>query len=143
MKFNKLLVFIAVFFTATLFSQSNKVYRAERDKVHNLVHTKLKVDFNFQEKEMNGEEWVTLTPHFYETDKVTLDAKAMVIHKVTMNNQPLEYNYDDYELIINLPRTYKRNEEFTLYIKYTARPEKVKQKGSAAITSAKGLYFIE
>ena len=142
MKFNKLLVFIAVFFTATLFSQSNKVYRAERDKVHNLVHTKLKVDFNFQEKEMNGEEWVTLTPHFYETDKVTLDAKAMVIHKVTMNNQPLEYNYDDYELIINLPRTYKRNEEFTLYIKYTARPEKVKQKGSAAITSAKGLYFI-
>ena len=142
MKFQKLLVVVVTFFTLTLFSQSDKVYRAERDKIHNLIHTKLKVDFNFQEKEMNGEEWVTLTPHFYETDKVTLDAKAMVIHKVTMNNQPLDYNYDQYELIIDLPRTYKRNEEFTLYIKYTARPEKVKQKGSAAITSAKGLYFI-
>nr|WP_299033499.1 M1 family metallopeptidase [uncultured Tenacibaculum sp.] len=142
MKFQKLLVVVVTLFTVTLFSQSNKVYRAERDKVHSLIHTKLKVDFNFQEQEMNGEEWVTLKPHFYETDKVTLDAKAMEIHKVTMNNQPLDFNYDDFELVINLPRKYNRNEEFTLYIKYTARPERVKQKGSAAITSAKGLYFI-
>lgn len=142
MKFQKLLVVVIVFISATLFSQSDQTYKPERDKVHNLVHTKLKVDFNFDEQKMNGEEWVTLTPHFYETDKVTLDAKAMVIHSVTMNNQPLKYTYDDYELVIDLPRKYKRNEEFTLYIKYTAQPEKVKQKGSAAITSAKGLYFI-
>ncbi|RKF03981.1 aminopeptidase N [Tenacibaculum lutimaris] len=142
MKFQKLLVVVVTLFTVALYSQSDKVYRAERDKVHSLIHTKLKVDFNFQEQEMNGEEWVTLKPHFYETDKVTLDAKAMVIHKVTMNNQPLDFNYDDFELVINLPRKYNRKEEFTLYIKYTARPERVKQKGSAAITSAKGLYFI-
>ncbi|WP_028891868.1 M1 family metallopeptidase [Tenacibaculum sp. 47A_GOM-205m] len=142
MKFQKLLVVVVTLFTVALYSQSDKAYRAERDKVHSLIHTKLKVDFNFQEQEMNGEEWVTLKPHFYETDKVTLDAKAMVIHKVTMNNQPLDFNYDDFELVINLPRKYNRKEEFTLYIKYTARPERVKQKGSAAITSAKGLYFI-
>ena len=66
----------------------------------------------------------------------------MIIHTITMNNESLDYNYDDFKLIIDLPRAYKRNEEFTIYIKYTARPEKVKQKGSAAITSAKGLYFI-
>ncbi|WP_299120853.1 M1 family metallopeptidase [uncultured Tenacibaculum sp.] len=142
MKFQKPFTLLIIFFTITLFSQTSDIYRGEKDKVHDLIHTKLKVDFNFENKELNGEEWVTLKPHFYETSKVTLDAKAMLIHKVSMNNKPLEYNYDNFELIIDLPRTYKRDEQFTIYIKYTARPEKVKQKGSAAITSAKGLYFI-
>ncbi|WP_299157535.1 M1 family metallopeptidase [uncultured Tenacibaculum sp.] len=142
MKFQKTLTLIITLFSIALFSQSNDLYRGEKDKVHDLIHTKLKVDFNFKDKELNGEEWVTLQPHFYETSKVTLDAKAMAIHKITMNNKPLDYNYDDFQLIIDLPRVYKRNEKFTIYIKYTARPEKVKQKGSAAITSAKGLYFI-
>ena len=54
----------------------------------------------------------------------------------------LGYNYDQEKLIIELPRFYKKNESFTLYIKYTARPEKVYQKGSNAIKQAKGLYFI-
>ncbi len=139
MKFQKTLTLLVSLFTLALFSQS---YKAEKDKVHDIIHTKLKVDFNFKEKQLNGEEWITLSPHFYETDKLTLDAKAMIIHKITMNNQSLDYNYDDFQLIIDLPRKYKRTEEFTVYIKYTARPEKVKQKGSAAITSAKGLYFI-
>ncbi|MBA6155171.1 M1 family metallopeptidase [Tenacibaculum sp. S7007] len=139
MKFQKTLTLLVCLFALALFSQS---YKAEKDKIHDIIHTKLKVDFNFKEKQLNGEEWITLSPHFYETDKLTLDAKAMIIHKVTMNNQPLDYNYDDFQLIIDLPRKYKRTEDFTVYIKYTARPEKVKQKGSAAITSAKGLYFI-
>ncbi|WBX78156.1 M1 family metallopeptidase [Tenacibaculum ovolyticum] len=142
MKLQKAFTLLIIFFTLTLFSQSDNIYRAEKDKVHDIIHTKLKVDFNFKEKELNGEEWLTIKPHFYETDKLTLDAKAMLIHKVTMNKQTLAYNYDDFKLIIDLPRAYKRTEEFTIYIKYTARPEKVKQKGSAAITSAKGLYFI-
>ena len=141
MKFQKAFTLITFLFTLTLFSQS-VTYRGEDDKVHDLIHTKLKVDFNFKEKELNGEEWLTIKPHFYEVAKVTLDAKAMIIHKITMNNQALDYNYDDFELIIDLPRIYKRTEEFTIYIKYTARPEKVKQKGSTAITAAKGLYFI-
>ena len=142
MKFYKIFTFIITFFTLTIFSQTDDIYRAEKEKIHDLIHTKLKVDFNFNKKELNGEEWLTLKPHFYETSKVTLDAKAMLIHKITMNNQSLDYNYDDFKLIIDLPRAYNRSEEFTIYIKYTARPEKVKQQGSAAITAAKGLYFI-
>ena len=45
-------------------------------------------------------------------------------------------------MTIQLPKIYQKEEEFTLYIKYTAQPEKVYQKGSNAITDAKGLYFI-
>lgn len=146
MKFLKIL-FLLFIFTFSLTTQAQQdpleIYRAEHVKINNLVHTKLKVSFNFQEKQLNGEEWVTLSPHFYPTSQVTLDAKAMLIHTVELDGKKLEYNYDDFELTIDLPREYKKGEEYTLYIKYTARPEKVKQKGSAAITSAKGLYFID
>ena len=143
MKFQKLL-FLVLFVVSTLHAQQDplSIYRSEREKVNNLVHTKLKVSFDFQNKLLNGEEWVTLTPHFYPVSKVTLDAKAMLIHSIELDGKKLEFNYDNFELIIDLPKEYKKGEEYTLYIKYTAQPEKVKQKGSNAITSAKGLYFI-
>lgn len=140
MKFQKLITFC--FLLISYHNIAQTTYKAEQEKVHDLVHTKLKVDFNFSKKTMNGEAWVTAKPHFYSSDKITLDANAMLIHAVEMNTKKLSFNYDEYELIIDLPKTYQKNEEFTIYIKYTARPEKVKDKGSKAITDAKGLYFI-
>ena len=129
----------------SVFSQiqdPSTLYRKEREKINDLIHTKLKVSFNFENKELNGQEWVTLQPHFYKTKEVVLDAKAMIIHTVALGGANLNYNYDGFKLTIDLPKEYKKGETFTLYIKYTARPEKVKSKGSNAITSAKGLYFI-
>jgi aminopeptidase N len=142
MKYQKIVVFCFVLMSLVSEAQSN-LYQSEKEKIHDLVHTKLNVDFNFDSKTMNGEAWITAKPHFYNTNTITLDAKAMLIHQVSMNNAALKYTYDDgLHLIISLAKTYQRDEEFTIYIKYTAQPEKVYQKGSAAITSAKGLYFI-
>lgn len=118
------------------------IYRAEKEAIFDLQHTKLAVSFDFQNKEMAGEAWITLQPHFYESKTLVLDAKAMLIHEVTLGNKKVPYFYDGFALKIDLPRAYKKGESLTLYIRYTARPEKVKQKGSAAITDAKGLYFI-
>ena len=145
MVFRKFFVYTLLICYAVVSSQninSSKVYKNEREKVNNLVHTKLMVNFNFQKKELNGEEWVTLSPHFYPTSKVVLDAKAMVIKTITLDNNKLDYIYNGYKLIIQLPKEYKKDEEYTLYIKYIARPEKVKDKASIAISAAKGLYFI-
>ncbi len=133
---------IAIIATTSIIAQKASAYKAEKDKVFDLIHTKLKVDFNFQEKTMNGEEWVTIKPHFYSQNKLVLDAKGMLIHTISLNTKTLNYNYDGQELIIDLDKKYTKDEKFTLHIKYTAQPEKVKQKGSAAITDAKGLYFI-
>ena len=141
MKFQKIVLFCFMLMSFNFLAQ-NTTYKAEKEKINDLVHTKLKVDFNFSEKTMNGEAWITAKPHFYSTDKITLDANSMIIHQVSLNNQNLDFNYDEYDLIIDLPKTYQKGEEFTIYIKYTARPEKVKDKGSKAITDAKGLYFI-
>jgi aminopeptidase N len=142
MKIKNCFLFIFVSITAIGLSQNNAIYKAAIEKTHDLVHTKLKVDFNFEEKQLNGEAWITAKPHFYATDLFTLDAKSMLIHEVSLNGKKIEYAYDEYEITLKLPKKYSKEEAFTVYIKYTARPEKVKEKGSAAITSAKGLYFI-
>ncbi|WP_456379032.1 M1 family metallopeptidase [Lutibacter sp.] len=138
---NLLLTLILLF--SVIVSAQKKIYRGEREKVNSLVHTKLKVDFNFEESQMNGEAWITLTPYFYPTNKVILDAKAFKIYEVKINNTTASYNYSDNKLTIELDKTYKKGEKYTVYIKYIANPEKVKQKGSTTITEAKGLYFID
>ncbi len=143
----KLFLLIAVLLSVIITAQEHqnpiKIYRGERTKIHDLVHTKLKVNFDFPKRQMHGEAWITAKPHFYAVQNISLDAKAMLIHSIKMGNKDLEYNYDGNELIINLGNAYARDEEFTVYINYTARPEEVKQKGSMAISDAKGLYFID
>lgn len=142
MKFHKPVLLLFFIATVSLFGQKPTSYRATKEKIHDLQHTKLKVDFNFSEKTMNGEAWITLIPHFYPTNQLVLDAKSMLIHAIELENKPLDYHYDQLKLTIDLPREYKKTESYTIYLKYTAQPEKVTQKGSAAITKAKGLYFI-
>ena len=119
MKYQKIVV---VFFMLIGFVSiaQNASYKPEKEKIHDLVHTKLKVDFNFEDKTMNGEAWLTAKPHFYSKNKITLDAKAMLIHEVSMDDKKLNYFYDNLKLSIDLPRTFNRAEEFTIYIKYTA-----------------------
>jgi aminopeptidase N len=121
-------------------------YRESAPRINDLVHTKLDVKFDYSKSYMNGKAWITLAPHFYPTDTLTLDAKGMDIHKVAIvkggSTQTLKYNYDGWQLAIDLDKTYKGGEQYTVYIEYTAKPDEVKVQGSAAITDAKGLYFI-
>ncbi|KMQ67582.1 peptidase M1 [Chryseobacterium sp. FH2] len=140
-----------IFFSVNLSAQTEtsgreKVYRATHTKVTELKHTKLKVNFDYQKEQMNGEEWLTASPYFYPTNELMLDAKGMLIHEVALENNgkksPLKYDYKDDILKIALDKTYQKNQDYTVYIKYTSRPNEVKQQGSAAINDAKGLYFI-
>ena len=122
-------------------------YRASATKVNDLVHTKLDVRFDYAKRYLYGKEWVTLKPHAYPTDSLRLDAKGMEITAVALmsgdQTQPLKYTYTDgANLRISLGRTYKPGEAYTIYLDYVAKPDELKVKGSAAITDAKGLYFI-
>ena len=139
----KHLILIVVILFSIGAKAQEKVYKGEREKINNLIHTKLKVDFNYEESQLNGEAWISLTPHFYPTNKLVLDAKAFLIHDLKINGTTATYNYSDDELTVELDRTYERGEQYEIYVKYTARPEQVRQKGSSAISSAKGLYFID
>jgi len=147
----KLLLFIAFAPIGGLMAQEQKtaapkVYRAVPEKINNLVHTKLNASFDYSKSRLNGNVWITLKPHFYSTDSLQLDAKGMDIKQVAIvkagKNTPLKYQYDGWVLRINLDKMYTRNESYMVYIDYTAKPDELEVKGSAAITDAKGLYFI-
>ncbi|MEP6949371.1 MAG: M1 family metallopeptidase [Ginsengibacter sp.] len=121
-------------------------YRATATRINDLVHTKLDVSFDYNKAWMFGKEWVTIHPHFYSTDSLTLDAKGMEIKEIAMmkgnSKIPLKYSYDSMQLRITLDKLYKGGENYTIYLNYVSRPNGLKVKGSEAITDARGLYFI-
>ena len=123
-----------------------KIYRESAPKINDLVHTKLRVSFDYQKCYLYGKEWVTLKPHIYPTDTLRLDAKGMDINALGIVKAgkiiPLKYSYDSLSLAINLDKVYTHTESYTIYISYTSKPNQLKEKGSRAITDAKGLYFI-
>jgi len=122
-------------------------YRASFPKINDIQNTKLDVRFDYNKSYLYGKAWITLQPHFYPTDTLTLDAKGMDITSVALvkgsRQFPLKYTYkDSLKLHIQLDKTYKAGEDYTVYIVYTAKPNEIKSHGSAAITDDKGLYFI-
>lgn len=152
----KIIFFIAIvtgpFFVKAQFEQEPKdttwktIYRATSTKINDLVHTKLDVKFDYDKSYLYGKAWITLKPHFYKTDSLTLDAKGMDIKEVVMvkgsTKLKLKYDYDGMQLKVMLDKTYQGGEKYTVYIDYVSKPNELKVKGSAAITDAKGLYFI-
>ncbi|MEX6690612.1 M1 family metallopeptidase [Danxiaibacter flavus] len=122
------------------------IYRATPTKINDLVHTKLDVRFDYDKSYLYGKAWITLHPHFYDTDSLTLDAKGMEIDEVALiaedKKQSLQYRYDSLKLRIKLDRTYHKDEKYTIYISYISKPNEMKSHGSMAITDDKGLYFI-
>ena len=118
------------------------VYRPSETILTDLVHTKLEVNFSWKLSRMNGIATITAKPHFYKSNVVVLDAKGMDINGVTLNGQTLEFSYIEDVLSIELDRVYTKDETFTIVIDYVAKPDERTTGGSAAITSDKGLYFI-
>jgi aminopeptidase N len=121
-------------------------YRASATKTNDLVNTKLEVSFDFTKSWMYGKALLTLHPHFYSTDSLLLDAKGMAINEVAIIKSgkriPLKYVYDSLIIRISLDKIYRGGENYTIFIDYIAKPDESKAKGSAAISGAKGLYFI-
>ena len=123
-----------------------KIYRETPAKINDLIHTKLDVRFDYKKRYLYGKEWVTIKPHIYPTDSLRLDAKGMDIKTLAVIKNgkvvPLKYTYDSLFLVIKLDKVYKDTENYTIFIDYTAKPNELKLAAGAAITDAKGLYFI-
>ena len=111
-----------------------------------VLDTKLDVHFDYRKQHLLGTAVLTLRSHFYPQSEVVLDAKGFDIQKVELvgdkKNKSLNYNYNRHKLIIALDRSYPRNTPYQVRIVYVAKPNELPQGGSAAITSDKGLYFI-
>ncbi len=154
---NKYFVFVALVWGNISFAQPGigeqtdtswkKEYKETATRVNNLVHTKLEIKPDFNKSYLYGKAWLSLKPHFYPTDTLTLDAKGMEIKKVALvkNNKqtPLKFTYDDWQLRIKLDKTYKANEGYTIYIDYIAKPDEFEEKyAKDQMLGIKGMYFI-
>lgn len=118
-------------------------YNPSHTRTHDLLHTKLELRFDWKKEQVIGKATLKLKPYFYPSNSVTLDAKGFEFKRVTFDGktEPLKYEYDSSQLVINLGRTFAKGEEYTLYLEYTATPNATG--GSDAITSNQGLFFID
>ncbi len=121
-------------------------WRGSAPRLNDLVHTRLDVRFDYKKCYLYGKEQLTLRPHFYPTDSLTLDAKGMDIQAIsvvkTNREIPLHYQYDGLTIAIRLDKVYRKEERYTIHIRYTAKPNELKLADTTLLKYNKGLFFI-
>ncbi|MEM6316154.1 MAG: M1 family aminopeptidase [Bacteroidota bacterium] len=119
------------------------VYKPSYRLKNDLIHTKLELKFDWEKERVIGKAELTLKPWFYPTDELELDAKNFDINNVTLaTGEALSFDYDGKKLYIQLNNEYDKTEHYKIVIDYVAKPSEGEIGGSAAITSDKGLFFI-
>jgi aminopeptidase N len=128
--------------TVTEFMNERPPYQAARTQMIDIKHTILDLRFDWDQEEVLGKATLRVSPYFFTTQIIELDAVGMEIlsvqRKVSGVWTPMLYEYDGAFLAIDLARPFKRTEEFELIIEYIARP-------AAASTNSydQGLYFVD
>ncbi len=121
-------------------------YQETETKAFDLIHTTLEVSFDYEKQYLFGKAEITLLPWFYATDSLVLDARGFDIKEVSLiekgKKEALKYTYDSTQIHIRLPRLFTAKDTVKVFVDYTAKPNELEAGGSAAISSDKGLYFI-
>lgn len=130
-KFTTIFLFIVILCKAQ--NLKSDTYNYSATKTNDLVHTKLDISFDFEKMYVYGKEWITIKPHFHPTDSLQLDAQGMKITNISLSKGdkliPLKYSYDNLKLDLKLDKVYNRDDNFTLYIEYIAKQDKIQKKG--------------
>ena len=118
-------------------------YNPSEKRDWDIIHTDLDVRFDWTNEHVFGRAEITMKPFFYAQESVTLDAKGFdIIDIADESGKTLKHEYNGKEVTIQLEKTVTRDQEITLTFDYTAKPSEGSEGGSAAITSDKGLFFI-
>ncbi len=117
-------------------------YNPSATRENDLLHTSLDLSFDWEKQAVLGTARLKVKPYFYPVDQLKLDAKGFEIKSVTLlpEGKNLSYEYEGRKLIIQLDKTYTRDQTYEVEIDYVAYPRA--EGGSSAINSDQGLYFI-
>ncbi len=117
-------------------------YNPSATRENDLLHTSLDLRFDWENEAVIGTAKLKVKPYFYPTSTLKLDAKGFDIKSITLlpSGKSLRYTYDGKKINIELDKTYTREEIYDLQIEYVAHPRA--EGGSSAISSDRGLYFI-
>lgn len=133
--------------TVTGSKKNPAVYPYQESHTHSmdLLHTRLYISFDYAKQHVLGKAALTFTPYFYDQHTLELDAHMFTLNRVALlgkDTTELKYSYDNKVISIELGKTFTRNDTFSIWIDYTARPNEIKEEGGSAISDSKGLYFI-
>ncbi len=119
-------------------------YKPARDRKWDLIHTSLDLSFDWLKESVMGTATLKLTPLFYTQTDLQIDAVNFDIHQLKVNGQIVTtYTNADNKIDITLPRPYKKEEELKVEINYTAYPTASRNFKGEAITSDRGLFFVD
>ncbi|MBL0027221.1 MAG: M1 family metallopeptidase [Saprospiraceae bacterium] len=112
---------------------------------YDIIHTKLDLKFDWANQYVLGTADITFKPYFKPINNIILDAVGFEIHSVTsvISGKPYKYSYNGTQLNVELDHIYVKDEKAEILISYTAKPNENPTQGSEAITSNKGLFFID
>lgn len=123
-----------------------KIYQPTNPRSNDILHTKLEVKFDWQNSWMYGKATIDIKPYFNPVKKLYLNARGFTVNKIQLvgpkGNTDLKYVNENDSLKIDLDKEYTRNDKYTVFVDYIAKPNELKLGGSQAINSDKGLYFI-
>ncbi len=125
-------------------------YQGFETQYFNLLHTKLSVTPVWNLRHLNGIAILTLTPHVYPQDTLTLDAKDFNIYSVELVNRngdslaSLNYKYNRKTLSITpyQKTQWLPGDTFNVKIVYTAKPEDLIKDSIIPNHDEQGLYFV-
>ncbi|MSQ32363.1 MAG: hypothetical protein EXR59_03880 [Dehalococcoidia bacterium] len=100
------------------------------DKQYRLLHLKLEVKVNFDDKSIEGIATHTLTPINDGTTHIEFDAKDLAISSVSEDKRQLKFSTQNDKLKVDIGRSAAAGDEIVVTTKYTAKPYA-------------GLYFVE
>ena len=103
----------------------NTFYKSSAKRTIDITHTRLELTPFFDQKSLYGKALLSIKPYNLPIDRIALDSQGMKIKQVFIieENDSIEVSYtynDDLHLIVNLNRTYRPDEPFTLFIEYSA-----------------------
>jgi aminopeptidase N len=122
-------------------------YRSSATRKFDVLHTELDLAFDWQNQTVIGQAALTIKPYFHEQKTLVLDAQDFEIGSIQLvekaGAKKLDFQYDQKQVSILLPRAYTRLDTFEIQMSYIAFPERNAGNGSEAISDTKGLYFID
>jgi len=135
-------------------------YRPTRTLKHDLIHTRLDVEFDWLRQQVHGSAVVSFKPHFYPQNTIELDAKGFDIKGISqLDNfqefgaaapkdlakrtvKKLDYTYDKRKITIKLGKEYTAKDTLYVKIDYVAKPNDLPKDQPGDNPNDKGLYFI-
>lgn len=122
-------------------------YRSSATRKFDVLHTDLDLAFDWKNQTVIGQASLIIKPYFHDQKTLVLDAQDFEIGSIQLAEKSgpkkLDFQYDQKQVSILLPRDYSRLDTFEIQMSYIAFPERNAGNGSEAISDTKGLYFID